>query len=155
KDLNSDRVITQINGNEITVDAPLTNALDQRFGGGSVFQYTFPGRIHHVGVTNVRGVSDYAGATDENHAWTFIGMSEVENAWVHTIHALHFAVAAVDVRKTSKWVTVENATNLDPISPLTGGFRYSFHVGGQLTLVRDVQTRGGRHDFALDSIVPG
>src|SRR5205085_8342019 len=66
-----------------------------------------------------------------------------------------FAFSAVSVEKTSKWVTVEHAQNLDPISQIAGGRRDSFFVGGQLTLVGDCYARGGRHDFITDSIVPG
>src|SRR5262249_38572390 len=84
-DLDSDRVITAIDPvhNLITVDAPLTNALEQKYGeslphstgpiyAGWVYRYRFtevrdpvtdkilqPGRIDHVGVENLSGVSEY------------------------------------------------------------------------------------------------
>src|SRR5262249_7083054 len=55
KDLESDRVITHIDAqhNRITIDAPLTDALEQKYGGGTIFKYSFPGRIDHVGVENL------------------------------------------------------------------------------------------------------
>jgi hypothetical protein len=165
KDLNADRVITQIDAqhNLITIDAPLTDALESRYGGGTIFKYSFPGRIHNVGVENLRGVSDYdptvldgqGHKVDENHAWTFISLAGVENAWVRRITALYFAFSAVDVQKMSKWVTVEDSENLDPVSQITGGRRYSFEVGGQLTLVKNCFARHGRHDFVLHATVPG
>jgi hypothetical protein len=165
KNLISDRVITQIDAqhNLITVDAPLTNALEQKYGGGTIFKYEFPGRIDHVGVENLSGASDYNPSVldseghpvDENHAWTFISLAGVENAWVRHITAEAFAFSAVDVQKMSKWVTVEGCQNLDPVSQITGGRRYSFEVGGQLTLVKDCYALHGRHDFVLHSTVPG
>jgi hypothetical protein len=155
KDLDSDRIITGIDGNTITIDAPLTQALDQQFGGGTVYKYSFPGRITNVGVQNLLGDSTYTSPTDENHAWTFINLVGVANAFVSHISAYHFAFSAVDIHKTSKWVTVQDAYNRDPISQLLGGRRYSFNVDGQLTLVRDAHTLGGRHDFVQGSIVPG
>jgi hypothetical protein len=165
KDLFSDRVITQIDAqhNLVTVDAPLTDALEQKYGGGTIFKYSFPGRIDHVGVENLSGVSDFdrkvidAGKhfVDEKHAWTFISLAGVENAWVRQITAEAFAFSAVDVQKMSKWVTVEDCQNLDPVSLITGGHRYSFEVGGQLTLVEDCYARHGRHDFVLHETVPG
>jgi hypothetical protein len=165
KDLDSDRVITAIRGNVITVDAPITNALETRFGAsltaggpvyaGSIYKYSFPGRINNVGVEDLSGISDFTSPTDEAHAWTFISTVAVQNAWVRDITATHFAFSAVSVEKTSKWVTVEHAYNLAPISQITGGRRDSFFVGGQLTLVQDAHAQGGRHDFITDSIVPG
>jgi hypothetical protein len=50
---------------------------------------------------------------------------------------------------------VQDSSNLDPISEISGGHRYSFEVGGQLTLVRHCYARGGRHDFVLASHTPG
>jgi hypothetical protein len=165
KDLFSDRVITRIDAQHglITVDAPLTDALEQRYGGGALFKYAFPGRIDHVGVENLSGVSGFnpnvldaqGNPVDEKHAWTFISLAGVENAWVRQITAQAFAFSAVDVQKMSKWVTVEDCQNLDPVSQITGGRRYSFEVGGQLTLVKDCYARHGRHDFVLQETVPG
>jgi hypothetical protein len=165
KDLDSDRVITEIDParNLITIDAPLTDALEQKYGGGTIFKYAFPGRIDHVGIENLSGVSDFSPTVldtqghqvDENHAWTFISLAGVENAWVRQITAQAFAFSAVDVQKMSKWVTALDCQNLDPVSRIDGGRRYSFEVGGQLTLVQDCYARHGRHDFVLQETVPG
>jgi hypothetical protein len=173
--LDSDRIITAIDPAHglITIGAPLTDALEQQYGealtpggpdfAGSIYRYSFPGRIDHVGVENLSGVSDFDPTktdanghfNDEAHAWTFISLIGVENAWVRNIKAQSFAFAAVDVQKTSKWVTVENASNIDPVSQIAGGRRDSFHVAGQLVLVMDAYSQHGRHDFILDSLVPG
>jgi hypothetical protein len=163
RDLDSDRVITAIDGNRVTIDAPLTNALDQQYGGGTLYKYSFPGRIFNVGVESVRGdsafnpdVRDAQGhQVDEDHAWDFITTVGVENAFVRHVAAAHFAFSAVDVLKTSKWVTVEDAHSRTPVSLVSGDRRYSFEVAGQLTLVKDCDAFQGRHDFALGSIVPG
>jgi hypothetical protein len=165
KNLISDRVITGIDAAHklVTVDAPLTDALEQQYGGGTIFKYSFPGRIDHVGVENLSGVSDFdptvldalGHQVDENHAWTFISLAGVENAWVRHITATHFAFSAVDAQKMSKWVTVEDSASFDPVSQITGGRRYSFEIGGQLTLVKGCYARHGRHDFVLHSTVPG
>jgi hypothetical protein len=159
KNLISDRVITQIDAQDkrITIDAPLTNALEKKYGGGTIFKYSFPGRINHVGVENLRGESDYNHQVvdDEDHAWTFISLAGVENAWVRQISAHSFSFSAVDVQKMSKWVTIEGSENIDPVSKIIGGRRYSFEIGGQLTLVKDCYALHGRHDFVLHATVPG
>jgi hypothetical protein len=149
KDLVFDRVITRIEGNWITIDAPLTNSLDQKYGGGTVYEYAWPGRIENVGIEHIRGVSTYKSSTDENHAWTFVEILTTQNAWVKDITTQNFAYAAVSIRANAKWVTVEDAQCLDPKSIVTGGRRYSFYIEGQQNLVKNAFSRGGRHDFVL------
>jgi hypothetical protein len=155
KDLIFDRVITRVEGNWITVDAPLTNSLDQKYGGATVYEYTWETRIENVGVEHIRGVSDYVSATDENHAWTFVEILASQNVWVRDITTQHFAYAAVSARGNSKWVTVEDAQFLDPKSQVTGGRRYPFYVEGQQILVKNAYARGGRHDFVVGPLAVG
>jgi len=57
--LNLDRVITAVAGNRITIDAPITYAIETRWGGGGIWRYEDPGRIERVGVENLRGVSEF------------------------------------------------------------------------------------------------
>ena len=155
KNIDWDRTIMSIDGNQITLDAPMTNAIDQQYGGGTIYRYAWPGRIENVGIENLRGISDFTNPTDEDHAWDFIKLQNVQNAWVQSITAEHFVYAAVNIDKSAKWVTVDSSSNLDPISQITGGRRYSFNVNGQLTLVKNAYARNGRHDYVLGSTVPG
>ncbi len=155
KDLNFDRVITGIQGNRITVDAPLTNAFEQQYGGGDVYGYRWPGRIEKVGIEALKGESDFVDPLDEDHAWSFIDLASVQNAWVRNIAAQYFAYSTVHILRSAKWVTVDRSDSLDPVSLVTGGRRYSFNVDGQLNLIKNAHTRLGRHDFVLGSVVPG
>ncbi len=41
--LDFDRIITAIDGNTITLDAPIANAIERRWGGGEVIRYDDPG----------------------------------------------------------------------------------------------------------------
>ena len=154
-DLLFDRVITQIKGNKITIDAPLVNAFQKEFGGGWIYRYTFPERIQQVGVENLRAVSVFKEQDDEDHAWTLISLDAVENGWVRQITGVHFAYSCVHVLKHAKWITVEDSACLDPISEIRGGRRYPFALRGQLTLVQRCRTRNGRHSFIMHARVPG
>ena len=49
-----DRVVADVQGNTITVDAPITCAIEKRWGGGEVVKYEDPGRIDTAGVENLR-----------------------------------------------------------------------------------------------------
>jgi hypothetical protein len=156
RDFRFDRVITAIEGSLITVDAPIVNAIEKAFGGGSVYKYTLDGRITQVGVENMRGDSEYTGPEDEMHGWDFIDISTVMNGWVRDITAIHYGWAAVSVIGRSKWVTIQDSSCLDAISQITGGRRYSFHVDdSQMILFQRLLSREGRHDFVEGSNVPG
>jgi hypothetical protein len=157
KNLDWDRVITNIQGNTITIDAPLTNSLDQQYGGGSIHGYIWPGRLENVGIENIYGKSDFVGSTDENHSWRFIAMQSTENSWVHDVVSQYFAYACVELDGGAKWITVQDSQCLDPVSVITGGRRYSFDIndGAQLSLFRRDYARHGRHDFTVQSLVAG
>jgi hypothetical protein len=156
KDLWFDRVITRIDGNWITVDAPLPQTFESKYGGGQVWRYTWNGRIQQVGIEDLYGFSDYDGSTDENHAWKFIQMNKTLHGWVRNIVARYFGYSAVSVGDGSKWLTIADSQCLDPISIIDGGRRYSFNnEGAELTLFLNNYARKGRHDFVFGATVPG
>lgn len=117
------RRIIAIGNGEVTIDAPLTTALESKagsasFGGGTVSTFTWPGRISQVGIEGLRCESDFdpANPHDEQHAWIAIGMESVQNAWVRQVTAVHFASAAVNLLETTDTITVEDCRSLDPVS---------------------------------------
>ncbi len=156
KDLLFDRVITRIEGNWITVDAPLPQTFESQYGGGQIWRFTWSGCIQLVGIEDLYGVSDYAGSTDEDHGWKFIQVNNAINGWVRNVTAQYFGYAAVSVGGGAKWITVADSQCLDPISVIDGGRRYSFNnEGAELTLFVNCYARKGRHDFVFGSTVPG
>src|SRR5262249_26689798 len=87
KNLDFDRVITRIEGNQITLDAPLTNSFEQKYGGGTIYRYTWSGRLENVGLADFYAKSDSTGSGDQNHATGVLQMDKVENACVHNVTA--------------------------------------------------------------------
>jgi hypothetical protein len=153
-DIRYDRVITRIEGNRVFLDAPLANSFEQQYGGGTIRRYTWADRIENVGVENLRAESDFASATDEDHAWEFVSVANVQNVWVRHTTSQYFGDSAVVSNPTAKWVTVDDAINLDPRSIVTGERRYTFDLSGQLDLVTNSQANSGRHDFVNNSTRP-
>ena len=152
-----DRVIQSISGQYITIDAPITTAIEAACGGGQVRPYTWPGRIHHAGVENLRCRSDFDpdNPKDENHAWMAVAMENAENVWVRRVTAVHFAGSLAAVWETCKWITVEDCLSLSPVSEEGGYRRHTFFTMGQMTLFLRCWSEHGRHDFSVGYCAAG
>lgn len=157
RDIHWDRQVASVSDNSITLDAPLTTALDSAFGGGTIAAYTWPGRITQAGIENLRCISDYntKNPKDENHRWTGITVANTQDAWVRRVVFEHLAGSAVAVYETAKRITVEDCKSLNPISEIGGGRRYTFFTMGQQTLFQRLYSEEGYHDFAVGFCAAG
>ena len=136
RDIFWDRKIIGIDGNTVTLDAPLTTALDTTYGGATLALYNWSGRISNIGVENLSCVSTYdtSNPKDEAHRWMAITMENVMDGWVRQVNFKHFAGSAVYVMETARRITVEDCKSLEPISEIGGYRRNTFFTTGQQTL---------------------
>ncbi len=157
RDIFWDRKITSVNGSVISIDAPITTALDTAYGGGIVAKYTWPGRISNSGIENIQLQSTYNSANlkDEDHRWMAISFENIADAWVRQVEFRHFAGSAVFVQETAKRITVEDCKSLEPVSEIGGQRRYSFLTNGQQTLFQRLYAESGYHDFAVGFCAAG
>ena len=172
-----DRIIIEIKGNTLTVDAPVFCAIDSRWGGGEVVKYTDEGRITLVGIENLRGISEYDPSVrmtsygnmdrgnwddpdrlhyegneyyaDENHYFTFISISNTINSWVRNVTGLHFASSVISASNSTKWITIQDCESREPVSIRAGARRFTFMLSGQLSLVQRCFSQKGRHNFVM------
>jgi hypothetical protein len=152
----SDRVITAIKQNAIQLDAPITTALEARFGGAVLAKYSWPQRIQGCGVENLIGICNHTNPKDEDHSWRGVSIANAQHVFVRNFTGQHFAYGAVYIDDNAKWVTVLDCKCLEPVSTLDGARRYSFCLDGQLCLVRRCYASKGRHDFVCnDYMVTG
>ncbi len=156
-DQNWDRTVVATTPTSITLDVPLTNSLDPKFGGGSVAKYTWEGRITHVGVENLRMNStfDSTNEKDENHRWMAITMDHVRDAWVRRVVVEHFVSSAVAVWETASRITVEDCKSLAPVGEIGNYRRYSFQTLGQQVLFQRCYAEYGYHAFSVGFTTPG
>jgi len=157
RDIFFDRKIIKIDDKTITVDAPITTAIDSSYGGGFITFYDWSGRINNCGVENLRCVSTYDknNLKDEDHRWNAINIENAEDAWVRQIAFENFAGSAVSVLETSKRITVEDCKSLHPVSEIGGQRRYTFLTTGQQTLFQRCYAENSYHDFATGYCAPG
>lgn len=145
------RVVTAINGNDVTLNAPLTMALDDAYGASKVTTYTWLGRIQQVGIENILLKSTYNSSNlkDEEHRWLAISMENVKNAWVKQVNFKHFAGGAVSLLKSAQQITVEDCIATAPVSEIAAFRRHTFYTEGEQTLFQRCYSEYGYHDFAV------
>lgn len=153
-DIYYERKITAVNGDLISIDAPLTDLLDSNYVKGEVYKYS-ERRIQNCGIENIRLTSMYASEYDNNHGWDAVAFNNSINCWATNVDVYYFGHSAVSIQDASSWITVQNCKMIDGKSTLAGGERYSFNIDGQRSLVRDCFTRNGRHDFVTGSRTAG
>ncbi|MEI8085292.1 MAG: DUF6298 domain-containing protein [Paludibacter sp.] len=156
-DVTWDRTIVSISGTKITLDAPLTAALDAQFGGAFAQKYEWAGRILNSGVENLTMISDYNQKypKDEDHCWTGVSIENAENCWVRQINFSHFAGSAVFLQPTTSKITVEDCISKDPVSEIGGFRRITFYSMGQQNLFQRCYSENGINNFAAGYCAPG
>jgi len=154
-----ERKITAIDGNRITIDAPIVHSMEQRYGGGAIYKIETPDRVTEVGIENLRLISEFADPSpghpygdpareteSEEHAWHGIQLTHnTENTWVRNVTGKYFGWSLVSA--SGKHATVQDCLNLGHASRIAGSRRYSFMINGQLNLVQRCATFDGRHEF--------
>lgn len=156
-DLRWDRNIVSADGNALTLDAPVTMALDKTWAETVVLPYSWTGRISEVGIENLTLISDYNKRypKDEDHCWDGISISNAENCWVRKVNFRHFAGSAVILQATASRITVEDCIATDPVSEIGGMRRMVYHTLGQQNLFQRCYSRNGINDFSAGFIAPG
>jgi hypothetical protein len=162
-DLIWDRVVRSVDAaNEtVEVDAPITTALEMKYGGGTVAKVLAKDQDHavvrDVGVEDLTLDSAYDASRpkDEEHAWMAIALDHVEDGWVRNVTARHFVSAAVRTGRRARRITIEDCRSESPVSEAGGYRRQAFLVYGQQILVLRCHSEAGMNDFATGLLAAG
>jgi hypothetical protein len=157
RDIHWDRTVVAVEGDEIELDAPITTAIERRFGGAAVQRYQWPGRLENVGIEDLQLQSEFAASNpyDEEHAWFGVVANHVRDLWVRRVEFRHFAGGAVTLLEGASRVTVEDCISKEPVSEVGGYRRHAFFTQGQQTLFLRCWSEKGRHDFSVGHAAPG
>jgi hypothetical protein len=158
------RKIAAINGSQVTLDVPLTNALEKVFTNATVWKYTFAGRISQVGLEDLSsdGIAMRGDPTVTTGSGffnvTFVNLDAVDNAWVRnttvTRYSQPYLVGTGAIRVSilhTRSLHMEQMMRQDILDqPFTYG------VSGQQVLVRDAVVTGSNvHAWTTQSRTPG
>ncbi len=156
-DLQWHRKVMAVNGNNVTLDAPITCSLEQRWGGAKALVYEVQGLVSESGVENLsmESVYDEARPLDEDHCWDGVYIANAEDCWVRMVNFRHYAGSAVVIQKSASQVTVEDCQSTEPVSEIGGFRRRTFLTFGEKTLFQRCYSEHGINDFAVGFTAPG
>lgn len=156
-DITWDRTITAVNGNSITIDAPITTTLSEEYGGAFAVTGYNNAEINECGVENLTLMSEHNSwnPKDEDHCWDAIWADNARDCWVRRVEFKSFAGSAVNLQKNTSRITVEDCIASDPVSETGGWRRCVFLTRGQQTLIQRCVSRQGIHDFAAGYCAAG
>lgn len=146
------RRITDVSGNDVTLDAPLFHTLDRSLSPSFLYAWDAAGLVTDVGLENLRvDIVTTGGAEDEDHAETGVRITNVRDGWVRGCTVLHFTKAGFLTIGTSR-TTISGCHALDPVSRITGGRRYNFDAEerSQEVLFTDCHATEARHAFIVN-----
>ncbi len=156
-DLRWHREVKSVLSSSITLDAPITAFIENRWGGAKAIVYEHKGLVTECGVENLSLESDYDSslAKDENHCWDGVYLADAENCWVRMVNFRYFAGSAVVVQKSAGQITVEDCQSLEPVSEIGGFRRRTFLTFGEKVLFQRCYSEHGINDFAVGHTAPG
>ena len=142
------RNIVAIDGNTVTIDAPVFNILIRSLSQAYIYVWDGDGLVRNVGIENLRVDIENTGGADENHAENGIVLYGVEDAWIRNCTVLHFIEAGFETGMATR-VTIDSCNALDPVSIIEGGKRYNFNLYhySQLVLIKNCHASNGRHHY--------
>jgi hypothetical protein len=147
-DIVYNRYVTAVQGDTVTVDAPVYNNLDRSLSPSYLYTWNRAGLVRQVGVENLRIDIASRGGTDEAHADTPLRFRGLEDGWARRVTVRGFIKFGVVTAEATR-VTVVDSRAVDPVSAVTGGRRYNFGAEeySQLVLFRDLYANKARHAY--------
>jgi hypothetical protein len=94
--IRTDRVVESIDGDRVTLDVPLSDALDSQFTAASLVRYSFPGRITEVGVEGLRITAPFEDVPITGLQYAALLMDALEDGWARDL----------DIRETQNGIVI-------------------------------------------------
>ena len=156
-DIAWDRTLKAVEGNTLTLDAPLTTTISPAYGGAFVCKGFNQGEITECGIENltIEGLEGTTQPKYEDHCWDGIFVENARDCWVRRVDFRRLAGSAVNIQKHVSRMTVEDCMADEPVSEIGGWRRCVFLTRGQQTLVQRCISRHGIHDFTAGYCAAG
>jgi hypothetical protein len=137
--IKTDRVIKQVSGNQITLDAPLTDSFDSTYLGtpvGTMSHYTWSTRISQVGLEHLR-----IQAPPVASGYGSIYMDAIIDSWLRDI-AIQDGVNNVNLDNNAKRCTVDTVVVKHTVVQTSSAAPTDYSVTGTEVLLNKCQSSG-------------
>jgi hypothetical protein len=94
--IRTDRVVESVEGDRVTLDVPLSDALDSQFTAASLVGYSFSGRITEAGVEGLRITAPFEDVPITGPQYAALLMDAVEDGWARDL----------DIRETQNAIVI-------------------------------------------------
>jgi hypothetical protein len=159
-----DRTVTEVDGDAVTFDVPIPNALEKKYTHASVWKYRFDGRISEAGVESL-SADGIAFTKDPNYEKggyfqaSLVTVDAAADSWVRDVTANRFA-SAFTVGDNALRVSVVNTKSLDDkaesVPAAISAQPVAYTISGQQTLISDCAVTGSNiHAWATQAHVAG
>ncbi|KZV87720.1 hypothetical protein EXIGLDRAFT_773358 [Exidia glandulosa HHB12029] len=142
------RTITAISGNTITLDVPLTDSIEKKWGAGSVQAFTWPSQSQGAGIETMQIVlqPSCSGQPISDTSCQFqaiVFQPFALDSWASKINMTGFVTGFVKVFAGSRRITLENLNSIrDKVSDGSHGWGSDIAVEGTQILVQNCQSVG-------------
>jgi hypothetical protein len=155
----TDRIITAIQGNKLTIDVPLSDSYDGKYvnpPGVTVTKYTFPGRIEQVGVEGLKVTAPVMTGAISGALFGLFQMTAVKDGWVRDFAAFE-TENSVSLDQNVKRFTIQDfSEQRSMIADSTAGYPLEITLAGTQLLVQRVSFKGDNlYTIATTSRVTG
>lgn len=144
----AERVVTRISKDTLWFENPIPCAIQDEYGGGYVYKYSYANRTSECGIENMALESEFFSAENESHCWNGVSFMTCEHCWMRNVNARYFGAGLAYIRPNAKNITVENCNCTDFQGTVQGSRRYPYLICGQLSLVRNCNSADSRHPYA-------
>jgi autotransporter-associated beta strand protein len=137
--ITTDRTVKQVSGNQLVLDAPLTDSFDSVYLGdpvGTVGLYTWSGRISQVGLEHLR-IEAPAVAT----AYVSVNMNNLIDSWARDI-VIQDGVNCFTLQKNTKRVTIDEVIITHTVPSTAAAGPSDFACTGTQVLFNKCQALG-------------
>jgi len=139
--IRTDRVVDSVDGDRVTLDVPLSDALDSKVTAASLVRYKFPGRISEVGVAGLRIVASFEDAAISGPDYAALHLDAVEDAWVRDLE-IQGTQNGIAIGPGAKRVTVENVRTAHAAAHVATAAAPDFAVEGTQILIDRCRVTG-------------